>query len=35
VLGAIARRAEQDGRLHDVDVPALVERPALASVSVA
>jgi glucosyl-3-phosphoglycerate synthase len=35
VLGAIARRAEQDGRLQDVDVPALVERPALASVSVA
>ncbi len=35
VLGTIARRAEQDGRLRDVDVPALVERPALASVSVA
>jgi len=35
VLGAIARRVEQEGRLHDIDIPALVERPALASVSVA
>ncbi len=35
VLGVVAGRAEQEGRLHDVEVPALVERPALASVSVA
>ncbi|HEX5853224.1 MAG TPA: glucosyl-3-phosphoglycerate synthase [Solirubrobacteraceae bacterium] len=35
VLGAIARRAQQDGRVHDIDVPTLVERPAHASVSVA
>ncbi len=35
VLGAVVRRAEQDGRLGDIAVPALVERPALASVSVA
>jgi glucosyl-3-phosphoglycerate synthase len=35
VLGAIARRAEQDGRLQHVDIPPLVERPALASVTVA
>ena len=35
VLGAVVRRAEQDGRVHDIDVPALVERPAHASVSVA
>jgi glucosyl-3-phosphoglycerate synthase len=35
VLGVIARRAEQDGRVHDIDVPPLVERPAHAGVSVA
>ncbi len=34
VLGAVVRRAQQDGRVHDVDVPALVERPAHASVAV-
>jgi glucosyl-3-phosphoglycerate synthase len=35
VLAAIATRLERDGRLHDIDVPPLVERPALASVTVA
>ena len=35
VLAAIATRVEQDGRLHDTDVTPLVERPALASVTVA
>jgi glucosyl-3-phosphoglycerate synthase len=34
VLGSVVRRAEQDGRVHDIDVPVLVERPAHASVSV-
>lgn len=35
VLGAIATRLERDGRLHDIDVAPLVERPPFASVTVA
>ncbi len=35
VLGAVVRRAAQDGRVSDVELPDLVERPAHASVSIA
>jgi glucosyl-3-phosphoglycerate synthase len=35
VLGAIATRLERDGRLHDIDIAPLVERPPFASVTVA
>jgi glucosyl-3-phosphoglycerate synthase len=35
VLSAVIRRARQDGRVHDVELPDLVERPAHTSVSVA
>jgi glucosyl-3-phosphoglycerate synthase len=34
VLAVIATRLEQDGRLHDIDVTPLVERPAFASLTV-
>lgn len=35
VLSAIAKRVQREGRMHDIDVTPLVERPALASVTVA